>query len=311
MSALAPTVDLLHVFGDPTRVRLMALVARHELTVADLVSITDLAQPRISTHMGKLREAGLVRDRREGAMTYYALNDRAMSPAAKRLWELLEKEIDDAVLETDRARCEALLRARAAKAPFPDAVAGQMERHYSPGRTWEATALAFLGLVRLGDVLDLGSGDGTIAQFLAPRARSVTCIDKSERMLSAAKKRLAKADNVRFSLADMHELPFEAQSFDAVLLFNVLTYAEDPPRAIAEATRVLRHDGVVVVVTLSEHAHLEDVTASYGHVNSGFTPAALRKMLARGLSVESCGVVCREKRPPHFEVLVAVARRKE
>jgi ArsR family transcriptional regulator len=310
MTALGPTVDLLHTFGDPTRMRLVALVAHRELSVADLVTITDLPQPRISTHLAKLREASVVRDRREGAMTYYALNEAAMSPAAKSLWELLAKEIDDAVLRSDRERCDALLRARAKKNGLPDAWAGQMEKHYSPGRTWESLAHALLALVDVGDVLDVGCGDGTLAQLIAPRARSVTCLDKSERMTQAARRRLTGLGNTRVVLGDMHALPFGSESFDVVLLFNVLTYSEAPARAVTEAARVLGPRGKLAIVTLGAHAH-EDVTASYGHVNAGFSPAALKKLLARAeLTVSSCSVACREKRPPHFDVVLAVATKE-
>src|SRR5262245_18231168 len=195
MWSLDTSLEQLRPFGTATRVRLVALLARHDLTVADLTSITELPQSRVSTHLGRLREAGVLRDRRQGASTVYSLNDGSMPVAARRVWDLLEHDLDDAVVTADRARCDALLRARERAGSWPDAVAGQMERHYSPGRTWEATARAFLGLIHLGDVLDAGSGDGTIAQLLLPRARSITCLDSSARMIAAARTRLADAAN--------------------------------------------------------------------------------------------------------------------
>jgi ArsR family transcriptional regulator len=307
--SLETTTDLFHLFGEPTRVRLAALLARHELTVAELTAVTDLAQSRVSTHLGKLKEAGVLRDRRNGASTFYALNESAMPPEARKVWELLERDVADAVLDGDRRRCEALVRARERRAAWPDAVAGQMERHYSPGRTWEATARAFLGLVRLGDVLDAGSGDGTIAQLLAPRARSLTCLDRSEKMLAAARIRLAGLGNVRFLRGDLHGIPAAGASFDHVLLFNVLTHAEAPVRVLAEAARVLRAGGGLTLVTLDAHRH-EEVTSAYGHVQPGFKPGALRAWLKRaGLEVERCEVTSRERRQPHFDVLTAFARK--
>src|SRR4029453_3352047 len=126
--------------------------------------------------------------------------------------------------------CAALGRAREEGAGGPDAVAGQMDRHYSPGRTWEATARAFLGLVRLGDVLDGGSGDGALAQLLAPRGRTLTCLDRSPRVLGAARPRLAAAPNVRYLLGELEAIPARAASFDHVLLLNVLTSARHPSR---------------------------------------------------------------------------------
>jgi ArsR family transcriptional regulator len=307
MSALAATLDLFHLFGDPTRVRLVALLARHELTVAELTAVTGLAQSRVSTHLGKLREAGILHDRRNGASTVYSLNDGAMPDDARRVWGLLESQTDDGVLRADRARCETLLRARTDA--WPDALAGQMERHYSPGRTWEATARAFVGLMRLGDVLDAGSGDGAVAELIAARARSVTCLDRSEKVLAAARTRLAAARNVRFTRGDIHAIPCEEASFDHVLAFNVLTLSTKPGRVLGEAYRVLRPGGDVTLVTLDEHTH-ESVTRPYGHVQPGFKPATLRRLLTHaGFDVERCEVTSREKREPHFEVVTAFARR--
>jgi ArsR family transcriptional regulator len=310
MTSLDATRDLLHLFGDPTRVRLVALLAHQELTVAELTSITELPQSRVSTHLGKLREAGVLSDRRQGASTVYGLNNGSMPGDARKVWALLQDEVADSVLTTDRTRCEALVRARDRRTAWPDAVAGQMERHYSPGRTWEATARAFLGLVRLGDVLDAGSGDGTIAQLLAPRARSITCVDKSERVLAAARARLADVPGVRFARGDLQALPAAAASFDQVLLFNVLTHVDRPAEVLVEAARVLRPGGDLVAVTLDQHPHAE-ATARYGHVHAGFKPAAVRRMLVRaGLDVERCEVTSRERREPHFNVVTVFARKR-
>jgi ArsR family transcriptional regulator len=202
-----------------------------------------------------------------------------------------------------------LVRAREKAASWPDAVAGQMERHYSPGRTWEAAARGLIGLLRLGDVLDAGSGDGAIAQLLAPRARSVTCLDRSERVMAAARQRLGREGNVRFAVGDLHALAFADAHFDHVLLFNVLTYAEAPAQVIGEAARVLRPRGDLIVVTLEAHQQ-QDVTAAYQHVNSGFTVPGVKKMLQKaGLTVESCAISSREKREPHFQVITAVAHK--
>jgi ubiquinone/menaquinone biosynthesis C-methylase UbiE/DNA-binding transcriptional ArsR family regulator len=310
--ALDSTVGWLHLFGDPTRVRLLNLVAQEELTVAELTTITELQQPRVSTHLGKLREAGLMRDRKVGASTYYSVNEETMPPAARALWKLLRSQIQDDVIDSDKKRMQQLVRARDKASSWPDAVAGQMERHYSPGRTWEAAARGLIGLLRLGDVLDAGSGDGAIAQLLAARARSVTCLDRSERVMAAARQRFGaerSVRNVRFVVGDLHSLGFGDAQFDHVLLFNVLTYAHAPARAIAEAARVLRPRGDLVVVTLEAHQQ-EDITAAYQHVNSGFTVPALKKLLQKaGLTVESCAVSSREKREPHFQVITAVAHK--
>jgi ArsR family transcriptional regulator len=235
-----------------------------------------------------------------------------MPEATRRFWALVSENSDEPLLQSDRERCQAVLQARQEGSGWPEAVAGQMDRHYSPGRTWEATALGFLGLMHLGDVLDAGSGDGTIAALLAARSRSVTCLDHSPKVLQAARRRLFELANVDFSLGDIHALPFAKNRFDQVLLLHVLTYAQDPVLALREAARVLRPGGVLVVSTLAYHEQ-SDVTAAYGHINNGFRAQDLRKWLAgdANLTIERCEITSREKRPPHFAVIHAFARKPD
>src|SRR6185369_4366042 len=112
-------------------------------------------------------------------------------------------------------------------------------------------------------------------------------------------------------VADLHALPFADASFDQVLLFNVLTYVKSPARAIGEAARVLRPGGSLSLVTLAEHDHL-DITAAFGHVHAGFAPAALARLLQKsGLEVADCDSALRERRPPYFQVVVALAHKRE
>src|SRR5262249_28353456 len=154
---------------------LLALLEHEELTVAELSTILHLAQPRVSTHLAKLKEAGLVRDRRAGVSAYYRCNNEpGAKPAA--LLAALRENVDDAVIAEDRRRLPTILAQRARAEGWADTVAGDMERHYSPGRTWEALARAMTGLVECGDVLDVASGDGVLAELLAPHADSILCI---------------------------------------------------------------------------------------------------------------------------------------
>jgi ArsR family transcriptional regulator len=308
VSDLAQTVDLLHTLGDGTRVRLLALLSECELSVAELVRITDLPQSRVSTHLRKLRADGLLRDRKSGSSTYYALHD-AMSESTQRVWTLLRDQLDDDVLDHDRRRCEAIVQARQAAEGWADNVAGEMERHYSPGRTWEATARGFIGLMRLGDVLDIGSGDGVAAELLARRARSFTCVDRSEKVIDAARRRLSHNDNVNLHVADMQALPFPDAAFDQVLMFNVLTYAVQPLAAVREAARVLRPGGDLALVTLDAHEHAE-IAAAYDHAVPGFSGAAVAALLTRaGLAVDLCEVTSRERKKPYFRVVSAFAHK--
>jgi ArsR family transcriptional regulator len=273
------------------------------------MSVTQLGQSRVSTHLGKLRNAGLLCDRRAGSSVFYRANEPSMPTNARVVWGFLRDHMNDPLLEEDLERCRGVVRARGS-GTWTEAVAGEMERHYSPGRTWEATLRGIVGLLSLGDVVDLGAGDGTIAELVAPYARKVVCLDKSPRMVEAGRERLRDRSNVSFVEGDMTRLPFADGSFDQALLFNSLTFAERPSRAVSEAGRVLRPSGRLAVITLRAHKH-ELARSEYNHVHLGFDPRALRGWLTNaGLAVESCQVTSRERREPHFEVLTAHAFKK-
>lgn len=297
----------LRLLSDSTRLRLLLLLDREELSVAELAAITQLAQPRVSTHLARLKEAQLVIDRREGVSVYYRMAGEVRDVHLTALWDVLRHGADDPLVRQDRARVPQVLAARAGAGKWADAVAGDMERHYSPGRTWEATARALTQLLRLGDVLDLASGDGVMGELLAPQCRSVTCLDLSERVARAGRKRLAEFDNARFEQGDMHDLPFADASFDTVLLMHALTYTKTPERVIAEIARVLRPGGQLLATTLKAHDH-EKAVAPYDHVNLGFTVKDL-EALATGAGLEACrsGVAAVEKRSPNFSVLSLLA----
>lgn len=299
----------LRVLSDPTRVRLLALLEREELTVAELSAITRLAQPRVSTHLARLKEAGLAADRRAGVSAYYRFADEQLDEAQRALWQSLSGCADDPLLRQDAERLPAVLAMRAADQNWADSVAGDMERHYSPGRTWEALARAALQLLDPGEVLDIASGDGVLAELLAPRAQRYVCIDSSPKVVAAAQARLSGLENVEVREGDMHALAFADASFDLVFLMHALTYAEHPARAVAEAARVLRPGGRLLATTLARHEHRSAV-APYSHANLGFTARDLRQLAkSAGLHVVSAEAVTREKRPPHFEVLSLLAHK--
>jgi ArsR family transcriptional regulator len=190
---------------------------------------------------------------------------------------------------------------------LPESVADQLERYYSPGRTWQSLTVGLAALLRLGDVLDVGSGDGAAASSLARYCRSLTCIDTNARLIEVAKDRLAKFPHAEARVADVHELPFTDDSFDSVLVFHTLTYAEAPPRALAECARVLSPGGRLVVLCLDEHRQ-QEVTAPYGERHAGFSPQSVRSMLSgAGLEVAVAEVACRESRKPHLQVVLGIA----
>lgn len=297
----------LKVFADATRVRLLALLEREELTVAELSAITRLAQPRVSTHLSKLKEAGLVRDRRAGVSAYYRFDEGALDAAQLALWQTLRAGSDDPLLRQDAERVAAVLSMRASDQNWADSVAGDMERHYSPGRTWEALARSAVPLLEPGDVLDIASGDGVLAELLAPHARRYVCLDASTKVVAAASERLRKLRNVAVHEGDMHKLAFPDEHFDLVVLMHALTYSQHPAQAVAEAARVLRPGGRLLLTSLAKHEH-RGAVESFGHVNLGFSEKELQKFVQKAnLEIVSCETVTRERRPPHFEVIALIA----
>lgn len=300
---LAVATHHCRLLADSTRLRLLLLLEHEEMSVAELSAITQLAQPRVSTHLAKLKEAGLVTDRRDGVFVYYRLVTGNTDSSLDKLWQFLSKNTHDPLLRQDLERVPRVLNKRKGSQTWADSVAGDMERHYSPGRTWEATARGLVHLLEPGDVLDIASGDGVLAELLAPTARSIVCLDLGERVVEAGRRRVASLSNVEFEQGDMHDLPVADASFDTVLLMHALTYTDQPGRVFLEAARALRPGGKLLAVTLQKHQHAKAVEP-FNHVNLGFTRDALKLLCEdAGLQVRTCSVSAIEKRAPHFSVL--------
>ena len=299
-------VETLSLLGDESRLRLCALLRDRELCVSDLVQATGISQSRVSTHLGRLREAGLVRDRRQGAQSFYTLAFATQPQAVQALLEEVTQS-SDATLEGDRKRLVELEAERRGTGALGD----DLERYYSPGRSWRSLTAGIAALVSLGDVLDVGSGDGAAAAAIAPYCRSLTCIDLNARLLDAARDRLARYDHVEVRVADAQDLPFTAESFDTILVFHTLTYTEQPRRALEECARVLRPGGKLVLLCLDEHRHSE-LTAPYGERHPGLSPAAVSQLLEQaGLRVLRAEIACRELKKPRLDVVLAVANKPE
>jgi SAM-dependent methyltransferase len=301
---LSHYADALNLLGDENRLRLCALLGERELCVTDLVRVTGISQSRVSTHLGRLRDAGFVRDRRHGTQCFYALAAETVPDTVKALLDEASKSADP-TLVADQKRLQEFEAER--RGGLPESVTDDFERDYSPGRTWKSLALGIAAFLKLGDVLDVGSGDGAAAGSLAPYCRSLTCIDTSARMIEAATERLGKFAQATALVADVHAMPFDEASFDSVLVFHTLTYAEHPGRALGECARVLRPGGRLVLLCLDRHEQ-RDMTARYGELHPGFSPANLRRLVAKaGLDVVSCDIACREAKKPQLQVVLTIA----
>jgi ArsR family transcriptional regulator len=241
---------------------------------------------------------------------YYRLGIPEDNPQLHRLWTLFRDALDDAVVSADAERLPEIMAQRAAGRNWPDSVAGDMERHYSPGRTWEATARALVQLLSLGRVLDIASGDGVMGELLARQADSIDCVDVSEKVVAAGRERVKAFGNVHFHLGDMHALPFDDASFDSVLMMHALTYSERPRQALAEAARTMKPGGRLVGATLKKHRHSAQVKA-FGHANDGFTPKQLSGLIEKaGLTASFCDITSVERKTPNFEIITFLAERK-
>lgn len=303
---ISESAAICRLLADATRQRLLLLLEAEELTVAELTEITGLAQSRVSTHLAKLRDSDMVSDRRQGTNVFYSASPSTTLPA-QTLWDVLKHNITGDEINSDRERMHEVLRRRRPEMTWAESVAGQMELHYSPGRTWEATAHALIPLIDLGDTLDIAAGDGVLAAMLAPRCRSITCVDLSARLVAAGTERLQPFEQARYLQGDMHQLPLPDAQFDTIFLLHALTYSKSPQNALNEVSRLLRPGGQAIISTLARHEHKATV-AGFDHVNLGFDCAQLTAMLDEaGLITQQCDVSLREAQAPYFAVITAVA----
>jgi ubiquinone/menaquinone biosynthesis C-methylase UbiE/DNA-binding transcriptional ArsR family regulator len=302
------SLETLKILSDPTRLRLLALLLKEELSVAELQEVLGMAQPRISSQLGLLRQAGYVADRREGKKAFYSLRP-GLPPRSMALL----KAATDAVGESpeiaeDRANLDRVLqkRRRVAEQYF-NLIAGRLGRGHCPGRSWEAIGHLALRLVPPIVVADLGAGEGLISQLLAHRAERVWCIDNSPRMVEvgsglARKNGLA---NLVYKLGDIENVPLPDRSVDLAILSQALHHAIHPQTAVNEAFRILRPGGQLVVLDLKEHT-FEQARELYGDVWLGFKESALHGFLKwAGFQLVEVTVVSRETDEPNFETLLA------
>jgi ubiquinone/menaquinone biosynthesis C-methylase UbiE/DNA-binding transcriptional ArsR family regulator len=265
----------LRAVAEPTRLRLVVLCARGELTVSELTQILGQSQPRVSRHLKLLCEAGLLDRFREGSWVFYRLSQ---SSPASLLARQLVAACDDAdpTIALDLQRLSAIKRQRAdlASAYFREN-ADQWHRIrslYVDESEVEAALVEIIASADPRDLLDIGTGTGRMLEILAPRVEHALGIDQSREMLSIARVNLERAGlaNGSVRLGDMYQLALPDASFDAVVIHQVLHYADRPGAAIAEVARVLRPNGILVLVDFAPHA-LEFLRDEHAHRRLGFT----------------------------------------
>jgi len=267
----------LRAVAEPTRLRLVVLCSRGELTVSELTQILGQSQPRVSRHLKLLCEAGLLDRFREGSWVFYRLSQSgAASGLARQLVAACDE--DDPTIALDLQRLDAIKRQRAelASAYFREN-ADQWHRIrslYIDEREVEAALVEIIASADPRDLLDIGTGTGRMLEILAPRVEHALGIDQSREMLSIARVNLARAglENGSVRLGDMYQLAVPDSSFDAVVIHQVLHYADRPAAAIAEAARVLRPNGILMLVDFAPHG-LEFLRDEHAHRRLGFADA--------------------------------------
>lgn len=307
-------VDILKAAGEPTRLRILALVARGELSAGELSVVLGQSQPRVSRHLKLLHEAGLLERRPEGAWVFFRL--AAEGPAARLATAILaETPASDVVLARDLERLSGVhaQRAAAAEAYF-EAASGEWEalrRLHQPEEAVEARLLELMVGRRVQFHLDLGSGTGRILSLFADQAVRGEGIDSSRAMLAAARSRLDGLGKPSLAVrqADILALPFEDASADLVTLHQVLHYLSAPEAAVAEAARVLRPGGTLLVADFAPHA-FEELRAHHAHRRLGFAAEEVAGWLAEaGLVLRAQETVHPADGQPGLAVMIWAAER--
>lgn len=303
----------LRLIADPTRVRILNLLRREELSVVELQEILGMGQSRISTHLSQLRQARLVSDRRSGKHIIYAfgpetgdLDERLLQTLDLALTDVEEKEEDEAALHL------AIRKRRDKARAYFDALAGKFGKTYCPGRSWKALGETLLKLMPPMVIADLGAGEGTFSQLLAQRAEKVIAVDNSEKMVEFGT-RVAKENgygNLEYRWGEIEDPPIVDNSIDLAFFSQALHHAEKPQEAIVAAARILKPGGTIVILDLLKH-QFEDARELYADRWLGFSELDVSRFLeSADFSEIAISIVDREPEPPHFQTLLATAVKK-
>jgi ubiquinone/menaquinone biosynthesis C-methylase UbiE/DNA-binding transcriptional ArsR family regulator len=302
---MASILQAMRLLSDKNRVRLLLLLEREELSVAEMQEILSKGQSQISTQLSQLKNADLVEDRRTGKNILYKLKS---GEEIKPLLELLRQEAIPEAADDSEALKLTLRKRKDKMRSYFDEMAGKFGREYLPGRSWKGLAEVLLRLMPPMVIADLGAGEGTFSQLLAQRAQQVIAVDNSEKMVEYGRM-MAKKNGVRnleYRRGDLEEVPIETATVDLAFFSQALHHAQHPEQAMAEAYRILKPGGRVAVLDLVRH-NFEQAREMYADVWLGFTEAEiLRSLRKAGFRDVQTAIVHREDESPHFETLMAV-----
>jgi ubiquinone/menaquinone biosynthesis C-methylase UbiE/DNA-binding transcriptional ArsR family regulator len=299
--------EILQVLSDSTRLRMLRLLVQEELSVAELQEILEMGQSRISSHLGLLRRHDMVSDRKDGKKTFYNLNTEVAQRSDLIKFALAE-ESEEEFWKTDRSALSRIVdRRRRASEKYFDEVAGRLGKNYIPGRSWDAIGYFLLRLVPNITIADLGAGEGVISQLLAERAKKVYCIDSSKSMIRIGKElaKKNKLSNLSYKLGDIEKVPLPTSSVDLALMSQSLHHAMRPDIALAEAFRILKTNGQLIILDLKKH-QFEKARELYGDQWLGFAENQLFRMVKEaGFRKVKVQTVSKEGVEPYFETVLA------
>ena len=304
MSSIIKSLKLL---SDPTRIRILLLLSNEALNVAELQEILGMGQSRISTHLLQLRNEGLVNSARSGKNNVYTIStsDALLEVAKQAAAEIPEVKADAKTLS------HILRKRRDTTRSYFDSLAGKFGKNYVPGRSWKSLAEAMLKIMNYRVVADLGAGEGTLAQLIAPRAEKVIAVDNSPKMVEFGTN-LAKEhglNNLEYRLGDLESPPIENSSVDLAIFSQALHHAEKPDRALQAAYQLLAPGGKIVILDLLQHS-FDQAKELYADTWLGFSEVEIYKMLNdAGFQDIETAIVDKETEAPHFQTLLAIGQK--
>lgn len=277
-------LEALRAAGEPTRLRVLALLATEELSVMELSGVLEQSQPRVSRHLKLMADAGLIDRFPDGARVYYRLSSEVR---ARRLTDAILDLLDDAAGERDQRRLDQVRRAREAEAKaYFEQVAPSWDRIrslYVSESDVEAAILKAAGDGPFDRVVDLGTGSGRMLTLLGRRSRMSIGLDLSQNMLNIARANVAREGLERVELrhGDILATRLPDRTADLVIVHQVLHYLPDPAAAVAEAARLVRPGGRLLIVDFAPH-RLEQLRDEHQHRRLGFSDAEIAQWLEDG-----------------------------
>ena len=312
---MASILKWLRLLSDPGRVRILLLLEKEELNVAELQAILSMAQSSLSTHLAQLKQAGLVEDRRNGKNILYRLKDvrgseRAVVDHLRQVFRNALDEIPEAAADQDALRLTLKKREDKMRSYF-DGLAGRFGREYLPGRSWQGLAETLLKLLPPMVIADLGAGEGTFSQLLAQRAKHVIAVDNSEKMVEFGRDLAVRhgVTNLDYRVGDLENPPIDPESVDLALFSQSLHHAAHPQKAVDAARRILKPGGRIVILDLARH-NFEEARELYADLWLGFAEVEIDEYLRNaGFRNIEISVVHKEEQAPFLETLLGIGEK--